>query len=304
MIFRILIAFFFYPVNPVDPVRILRSGLRKSMQYSIRHGERGFTLIELLIAMAISLVVLTSISIVFITHRKAYDVQEQITEMIQNGRAAMDMMSGEIRMTGYGAPPTSNLSTWISWVTSPTIDDNPKIVDGGGANPDEIYIVACFGGPGTTLSADASAGDTTLSVEDGSKFNTNKKKVISINGLENAVIKGISGDTLTIDTDPATTGNQGLDNTFASGASVCIVKVIGYSIVDNTLKRNENTGAGRQPVAENMVDLQVSKSGKSIEISPLTAQTAKPDPGYAQNGGYREYRLRSLITPPNLLIED
>ena len=280
------------------------------MQNPTKKRERGFTLIELLIGMAISLVVVTAMSGVFISQRKTYAVQEQISEMQQNARAAMDIMSREIRMTGYGAPPTSNLSTWIAWVTSPAIDDNPKIVDGGGANPDEIYIVACFGGPVTTLSAAASAGDTTLSVEDAIKFNTNRKKVISINGLENAVIKGISGGTLTIDTDPTTTGNQGLTNSYASGASVCIVKVICYSIVEDTegsnkiytLKRNENLGAGRQPLAENIVDLQVTRSGSTIEIDPLIAQTDKPDPDYSKNSGYRRYELRTFITPPNLLI--
>ena len=33
MIFRILIVFFSYPVNPVDPVKVLRSGIRASPHY-------------------------------------------------------------------------------------------------------------------------------------------------------------------------------------------------------------------------------------------------------------------------------
>ena len=71
------------------------------MQYSKRHWERGFTLIELLIAMAIALVVITSISSAFISQRKTYAVQEQISEMQQNARAAMDMISREVKMAGY-----------------------------------------------------------------------------------------------------------------------------------------------------------------------------------------------------------
>jgi len=280
------------------------------MQYSIRHRERGFTLIELLFAMAIALIVIACISSAFISQRKTYAVQEQISEMQQNARAAMDIMSSEIRMTGYGVPPTANLSTWITWVASPTMNNNPKIVDGGGPNPDEIYIVACFDGAATTLSAAAATGDTSLSLTDGSLFNTTNKKVISINGIENAVITGISGNTLTIDIDPTTGGNQGLANGYAPGDSVSIVKVISYSIVQETensrtiftLKRNENLGAGRQPLAENIVDLQITQSGDTIEIDPLTAQTDKPDPDYSQNGGYRRYELRTFITPPNLLI--
>jgi type IV pilus assembly protein PilW len=71
------------------------------MQSSTENRELGFTLIELLIAMALALVVITSISSAFISQRKTYAVQEQITEMIQSARAAMDMISREVKMAGY-----------------------------------------------------------------------------------------------------------------------------------------------------------------------------------------------------------
>ena len=66
--------------------------------------QKAFTLVGLLVAMTIALVVIAGISSTFISQRKTYDVQEQISEMLQNGRAAMDILSSEIRMTGYGAP--------------------------------------------------------------------------------------------------------------------------------------------------------------------------------------------------------
>ena len=283
------------------------------MQYSTRNCERGFTLIELLIAMAIALLVLTSISSAFIMQRKTYDVQEQITEMIQNGRAAMDMLNSEIMMTGYGAP-TTYISSWIDWVTGVTMDSNPKIEDGGSGS-DIIHMAACFDGPAATLSSDASAGDTTINVTpvDGSvsdSFDTSDEKIICINALENAVVTGVSGNMLTIDTDPNTGGNQGLNNAYDASATtvdICVVKVISYSIVQDddgsyVLKRNENLGAGRQPLAENIVDLQITQSGNTIEINPLTAQTDEPDPNYSQNSGYRTFSQRAYITPPNLTM--
>jgi len=73
----------------------------KAMENSTKNCERGFTLIELLIAMAIGLVVITSISSAFISQRKTYAIQEQIAEMTQNARAAMDMISREVKMAGY-----------------------------------------------------------------------------------------------------------------------------------------------------------------------------------------------------------
>lgn len=63
--------------------------------------ERGFTLIELLIAMALSLVVLTSLSSAFISQRKTYDAQEQVSDMIQATRGAMEIITREIKLAGF-----------------------------------------------------------------------------------------------------------------------------------------------------------------------------------------------------------
>ena len=278
------------------------------MNYYARNNERGFTLVELLIAMTIGLIILTALSSTFLMQRKIYDVQEQVAEMVQNARAAMDMMTREIRMAGYGAP-TSDLSTWIDWVPSPTptINDNPTIEEGG-SDPDIIHIVGCFDSS-ASLSASASSSTTSLilqNADEADKFNTDKKKLISIDGLENAIITGISGSTLTIDTDRSTTGNQGLRKDYAVDTPICLVKVIGYSIVEENnipiLKRNENTGGGRQPLAENIEDLQISQTGNSINVS-LTSRTSKPDPDYTDptyGDHYRRYTLTSVITPRNL----
>ncbi|MCK4467199.1 MAG: prepilin-type N-terminal cleavage/methylation domain-containing protein [Desulfobacterales bacterium] len=71
------------------------------MYYLSKNKETGFTLVELLIAMTIGLIILAALSSTFLMQRKIYDVQEQIVEMVQTARAAMDMMTREIRMAGY-----------------------------------------------------------------------------------------------------------------------------------------------------------------------------------------------------------
>ena len=71
------------------------------LYYSSKNRESGFTLVELLIAMTIGLIILAALSSTFLMQRKIYDVQEQIVEMVQTARAAMDMMTREIRMAGY-----------------------------------------------------------------------------------------------------------------------------------------------------------------------------------------------------------
>lgn len=72
-----------------------------SLIMSRRTAIRGFTLIEIMIAMAISTLVLAAIVDTFVTQRKSYDLQEQLSEMIQSARIGMDMMSREVRMAGY-----------------------------------------------------------------------------------------------------------------------------------------------------------------------------------------------------------
>ena len=80
------------------------------MYYSPKNKESGFTLIELLIAMTIGLIILGALSSTFIIQRKTYAIQEQTVEMVQTGRAAMDMMSREIRMAGYDPKGTMQRS--------------------------------------------------------------------------------------------------------------------------------------------------------------------------------------------------
>jgi len=41
---------------------------------------------------------------------------------------------------------------------------------------------------------------------------------------------------------------------------------------------------------------------RQIRIT-ITARTATPDPRYSANGGYRTYRLTSLVTPKNLALQ-
>lgn len=81
------------------------------LQFNLNNDNsiRGFTLVELLIAMALALVILASLASTFVFQRKTYDVQQEISEMIQTARAAMDTMSREVRMAGFN--PTGAMQT-------------------------------------------------------------------------------------------------------------------------------------------------------------------------------------------------
>lgn len=122
---------------------------------SVKGNEQGFTLVELLIAIAISLVVLAGLSGAFVSQRKTYAVQEQVSDMIQNARAAMDMITREIKMAGY-APTGYDRSfeenpTLIQ--TSPLMQRKDPTKDrylGIAYNPTKLEIIADLNGDGDT----------------------------------------------------------------------------------------------------------------------------------------------------------
>ena len=80
------------------------------MNYFWGNNENGFTLIEMIISMAIGMIIIIALSSTFLLQRDAYDDQEQIAEMVQTARAAMDMMTREIRMAGYDPAGTMQRS--------------------------------------------------------------------------------------------------------------------------------------------------------------------------------------------------
>ena len=61
----------------------------------------GFSIVEMLIAVAIGLIVLAGLVVVFVSQKKAYDVQAQVAEMHQGARATLDMISQDIAGAGY-----------------------------------------------------------------------------------------------------------------------------------------------------------------------------------------------------------
>ena len=206
------------------------------MLFSTQNREKGFTLAELLIAMAISGIILGTIAGTFFIQRKSYDIQEQITEMMQTARASIDMMSREIRMAGY--------------------------------NP-----------------ADASF--------DGIPYNANSS---------------------TIDVYADNNGSGSIDNPSGSYEHI----TYSYDSANKMIRRNTNTGGGNQPFAENIQSIsfsywnaddppkEVTSVADQDEIRmikiTIVAKTAKPDPDYSANSGYRTYTLTSLLTPRNLAL--
>ncbi len=61
----------------------------------------GFTRLEMLIALSIAMIVLSALSATFLLQHKTYDVQGQITVMVQSARNALELISRELKMAAY-----------------------------------------------------------------------------------------------------------------------------------------------------------------------------------------------------------
>ncbi|MEW6615755.1 MAG: prepilin-type N-terminal cleavage/methylation domain-containing protein [Thermodesulfobacteriota bacterium] len=265
---------------------------------SVRKKELGFTLIEIMIALAIAGILLVSIYNLYISQSTTYTVQEQVSDMQQNARVAMDIVSRHIRMAGLGQPSWTTING-TSGITYKGI----SVTDGGTGNPDTLTVVGCIDPPPGKLGSAAAASSTTITLQssaEASKFNTTTKSDIFIGELENAKVTGISGAVLTIDTNPIQTGNQGTTNAFSAGANVYLVKRVTYTIDSTsvTIERDENTGSGNEEIAVNVEDLQVTFTTPTVNLS-ITARTRSKDPNYTGDG-YHRMTLTSNIIARNL----
>lgn len=79
-------------------------------------SNKGFTLIELLIAMLVGSMVMAAVMVSFQSQHKVYLAQDEVVEMQQNVRVAMDMITREIRMAGFD--PTGNAGAGFETATA------------------------------------------------------------------------------------------------------------------------------------------------------------------------------------------
>jgi type IV pilus assembly protein PilW len=73
-----------------------------------RIDSKGLTLIELLIALVICGVVIAGIYRVFVAQSRAYTVQDQVVEVQQSIRGAMEILLRDLRMAGFDSDGTTS----------------------------------------------------------------------------------------------------------------------------------------------------------------------------------------------------
>ena len=122
-------------------------------------NDRGFTLVELLIAMAVGMIVLGAVYALFTVQSKHLANQEQLAELHQNARAAMDIMVREISMAGYNQTTAPATITAVNRCTGTTTASNTPCAGITNAAADTIGFVADINGNGNTTAGEANPSE-------------------------------------------------------------------------------------------------------------------------------------------------
>ena len=64
-------------------------------------NQSGFTLIELMVALTLSLIMLGGISVIYVSTQKTGRIQDGLQQLNESGRFAIEMLSRDLRMSGY-----------------------------------------------------------------------------------------------------------------------------------------------------------------------------------------------------------
>jgi len=271
--------------------------------------DKGITLIELLVALVISGFLLAAAYRTFIGQQKTFVVQEQVVDIQQNVRAAINRMMTELRMSSFGNVSMVLPVTYTTGTFNNVLNLNTPAA---GA----LTIVSAVGGI-STLTGEGMIGQTqvtasTLTDSQGNAlFDTGDRKYISIGGLESHMITSIDSGTKTI------TLNGPLTFYHPVGTPVYTIRALSYQVAlvngIPTLLRNENMGGGAQPQADNIENLQftyldadgnptVNPADIRIVRVSLTARTERQDPDLNNGDGYRRRQIASNIHLKNMGI--
>ena len=247
---------------------------------TMRTRTAGFTLIEIVVTMCLLSIAMAAIVPVLATQNRVYLQQDARVSMEQNLRLGMGVATDALRNGGYGVPAT-NLASWIPWISG--FSTNPKITTSG--TNQIISVASASVQPVASLASAASIGTTTLALTSYTQVDASTKRLLLINGQENALITTTNVSSVTVDTDPTVNGNQGLVHAYPQGTPVYRVDVVTFNVAtDSTtglsqLLRDQNQGAGALPAVDGITGLQVTTitAGKQYKLT-LSATTPSVDP--------------------------
>jgi prepilin-type N-terminal cleavage/methylation domain-containing protein len=263
--------------------------------------NNGVTLIELLVALVLSSLLIAALYRVFISQQRIYTTQEQVVDIQQNVRVAINRMMSEITMAGFGN--VENLLDLVGGVNG----FNQVITPG----PNKITIVGGFKqirrDNESPISISSVSGNTIKLNYATDEFDGSAHRFISIGGIESSTVLERDGRVLTL--------GSNLKCNHPENTPIFKIQAITYQTgLSNdipALKRNENTGGGAQPLADNIESIQFEyfDAQEKPTASPpnirmvkvtVTARTKMSDPDFKGGDGYRRRQMASNIYIRNM----
>jgi len=310
----------FFNLNSELRTNYLNPRILESSNPSNLKNPTGFTLIELMIALLISSILVIQIYNFFDYQQRSYALQDQLQEMQQNLRVAMDALTRDLRIIGYGVPYAASQSTL------------PRITN---ATENSITFLANYSDVHTELASDYTSG-TRLCVNSKSGFNSSDTIYITDgNNWNQATITGTGTNSSPCTSKDYLDISSALSNTYPVGSTVHVVNTIRYTIdtSKNELERSID-GASAQPVCNNLdylefkyydgsnniitnpfpytgVNLTSSQRSSVRKISLLLiGKTSRQEKGHTESGtynngtsysdGYHRTKLQSDVMLRNL----
>lgn len=235
-----------------------------------RSGEAGFSLVEVMAALVILAIAMTAVFATFISQQKSFTVQSRVAEMQQNLRQAVEFMTRDIRMAGYGIPdnvtiPNNVVAAGVTSLRSLYAKDNTT-------GPDQIFILYLFdmdaNQPPTTDNASgvpANAGSITVPTTTG--FLATGGELVIVTDGATADLYETSAAVGTILTLGGGYGyNAGHTKSYPAGSPPVIVakaRFVRYYIDSTdpahpTLMVDRMGGLASQPLADDIEDMQLT----------------------------------------------
>ncbi len=232
--------------------------------------DAGVTLIELMIVLVIAAFLVAGVYSLFITQHRSYAVQDQVAGVQQDARAALDIMARDIRMAGFvvGAGSGTGFTDGANPITilsNPAGDTfNYAVEPGNSATaPDKLTVVLGavelgrvkvpgVSGNSVTLTTNAPAGTPSSEIP------------VAFDLLPGRLYKGtVIDDTITISSTGFPSGSTKIE-----GGKAYWVKAITYLVdAGGVLRRNENIGAGNQPLAGDGINTIVEDLQLAYQVS-------------------------------------
>jgi prepilin-type N-terminal cleavage/methylation domain-containing protein len=194
--------------------------------------HRGYTLIELMLAVAILGLAMAAVLNLYKSGNTIALSGENRAEAQQGARGVLQMEE-ELRLAGYGFPPS----------TTPFV----------AASPTAVTFWADLVGASTTLTAAVNPGNKTFTVASGAGFAAgNTIYLINQGQSEPLTVSSSTATSVTV------SGSTGALNIYPIGAVVSRPRQVVYSFTGSTVSRDPGDGTGAQPAVTGVTSFQLT----------------------------------------------